>query len=66
MPIQSYGISKRKAVNKIVASSHHEHFQIFIDATCEMHAIAINVKSQVSPQEVLFYMDHDDHQLCAA
>ncbi len=61
MPLQSYGVLKGKAVNKIMASSSNEHFQILINADGTSYRIAINVKSQVSPPEVLFYMDHDYH-----
>jgi uncharacterized protein YukJ len=61
MPLQSYGILKGKAVDKIMASSSNEHFQILVNADGTSYRIAINVKSQVSPPEVLFYMDHDYH-----
>ncbi|HEY9007410.1 DUF2278 family protein [Ohtaekwangia sp.] len=61
MPIKNYGVLKGKAVDRIQATPSNEHFQIKIDAGGEIHRIAVNVKSQVSPPEVLFYMDDDFH-----
>ena len=59
MSLQRYGILKGKPADKTMASSANEHFQILMDAGSENHRIAINVKSKLSPPEVLFFMDHD-------
>ncbi|HEY9047141.1 MAG TPA: DUF2278 family protein [Ohtaekwangia sp.] len=59
MPINHYGVLKGKAVDRIQATPSNEHFQIKIDAGGPIHRIAVNVKSQLSPPEVLFYLNDD-------
>ncbi|MBL0744126.1 DUF2278 family protein [Chryseolinea lacunae] len=57
MPLANYGVLKGKVSNYILASSGNEHFQVEVDAGGVFFRIAINVKSSVSPPEVLFFMD---------
>ncbi|MDJ1467222.1 DUF2278 family protein [Xanthocytophaga flava] len=57
--LKNYGVLKGKAIEREMASPSHEHFQIHILAGTEHHRIAINVMSQLSPPEVLFYMDEN-------
>lgn len=59
MPLNHYGVLKGKPTQRIMAHPGNEHFQILIDDGAISHRIAINVKSKLSPPEVLFYMDHD-------
>lgn len=61
MPLKKYGVLKGKAAESILATPGKEHFQIKIEASGVTHRIAINVKSSVTPPEVLFYMDEDYH-----
>lgn len=57
--LHHYGVLKGKAVDRQLASSKSAHFQILLHAAGVQHRIAINVKSQLAPPEVLFYMDEN-------
>lgn len=59
MPLANYGVLKGKVSRYILATTQNAHFQIEVNAGGTFFRIAINVKSSVSPPEVLFFMDDE-------
>src|SRR3989442_16366 len=67
MPIAKYGVLKGKASKSIKASPGREHYQILINEQNNPHRIAINVKSNEKPSEVLYYAnDNFRHEITDA
>lgn len=54
MPIHPYGVLKCKAVDRRPGTNENAHFQVHTIANDEHYRIAINVKSQLSPSELLY------------
>ena len=57
--LHHYGVLKGRASGRLMATPANAHYQVLLEAGNIKHRIAINVKSSVSPPEVLFYMDED-------
>lgn len=58
MPIENYGVLKGKAVGaKREDGAQTPHYQVHIVANNQHFRIAVNVKSQASPSELLFLVD---------
>lgn len=61
MPLKNYGILKGKAINNRLGFGSSPHYQVHIVDDTTDYRIAINVKSKLSPSELL-YLVVDDFQ----
>ncbi|MGC4095953.1 MAG: YukJ family protein [Nitrospira sp.] len=60
MPLKRYGVLKGKAVGATREEDQSSpHYQVHIQAGTIHYRIAVNVKSQLSPSELLFFVDDD-------
>ncbi len=68
MPLKKYGVLKGKAIRgKRETEASSPHFQIHMAASDVQYRIAVNVKSQLSPSELLFLVDDDfQHSITAS
>jgi len=58
MPLKQYGVLKGKATDTRNGEGRNPHFQVKI-ADNDLFRIAINVKSQVEPSTLLYYVDEN-------
>jgi len=59
MPLKQYGVLKGKAINKIIGQGSSPHYEVhLIDDTTD-YRIAINVKSNLTPSELLYLIVDD-------
>jgi uncharacterized protein YukJ len=66
MPIHSYGVLKCKVIDRRLGSNENPHYQVHAIANNEHFRIAINVKSQLSPSELLYCAnEHFRHVMTA-
>lgn len=67
MPLKRYGVLKGRAIDDTREEDQTSpHYQVHIQAGSTHYRIAVNVKSQVSPSELLFLVDDDfQHPLTA-
>ena len=57
MPLNNYGVLKGRAIGRRLGSGSSPHYQIHIvDETGTHYRIAINVRSQVAPSELMYYI----------
>lgn len=57
MPIKNYGVLKGKAVSTKMGSVQQPHFQVLLkDDNDVNYRMAINIQSQASPSEVLYFV----------
>lgn len=65
MPLSRYGVLKARPVDRRLGLDNRSpHYQIRTVAGDLDHRIAVNVKSQLSPSEVLYYIDdHFEHPI---
>lgn len=62
MPIHPYGLLKCKAHDRRLGTNENPHYQVHAIANNEHFRIAINVKSQLSPSELLYCtIEHFQH-----
>ncbi|MBD0384106.1 DUF2278 family protein [Paenibacillus sp. WST5] len=54
MPIHPYGLLKCKILDRRLGTNENAHYQVHASANNEHFRIAINVKSQLSPSELLY------------
>ncbi|MDH5740135.1 MAG: DUF2278 family protein [Nitrospira sp.] len=60
MPLKKYGVLKGKAIEaRRETEPRSPHYQVHIEAGDVRYRIAVNVKSQLSPSELLFLVDDD-------
>jgi uncharacterized protein YukJ len=59
MPLNQYGVLKCQAVACRQATSNSPHYQIHATDGALSHRIAVNVRSQLPPSEVLYYVAED-------
>jgi uncharacterized protein YukJ/translation initiation factor 1 (eIF-1/SUI1) len=60
MPLKRYGVLKGKAIDaKREVEQSSPHYQVHIQAGTNHYRIAVNVKSQLSPSELLFLVNDD-------
>ena len=60
MPLKRYGVLKGRAIGaKREEEQSSPHYQVHIQAGSMHYRIAVNVKSQLSPSELLFLVDDD-------
>ena len=57
MPLHKYGVLKGRPINKRLGAGRSPHYQIHIIDDTTDYRIAVNVKSKLSPSELLFYVD---------
>jgi uncharacterized protein YukJ len=63
MPIDKYGVLKGRAKDTKNGQGNSPHFQVKV-SNHDRFRIAVNVKSQESPSDVLYYIDEDfDHPI---
>ena len=67
MPLKRYGVLKGRAIAaKREEDQSSPHYQVHIQAGSTHYRIAVNVKSQLSPSELLFLVDdHFQHPITA-
>jgi uncharacterized protein YukJ len=59
MPLKRYGVLKGKAINKIIGQGSSPHYEVhLIDDTTD-YRIAVNVKSNLAPSELLYLVVDD-------
>ncbi|SFH42574.1 Uncharacterized protein YukJ [Nitrosospira sp. Nsp14] len=57
MPLNAYGVLKGRAISRRLGSGSSPHYQIHIvDEIGTNYRIAINVKSQLGPSELMYYI----------
>ena len=62
MPLKQYGVLKGRAIGaKREEDESTPHYQVHIQAGSTHYRIAVNVKSQMNPSELLFLVDDDFH-----
>ena len=67
MPVKQYGVLKGKALDGTRESeASSPHYQVHIQAGTVHYRIAVNVKSQLSPSELLFVVDDRFQHLMTA
>lgn len=57
MPLYDYGVLKGRPINKRLGAGSSPHFQVHIIDETTDYRIAVNVKSQLSPSELLYIVD---------
>jgi uncharacterized protein YukJ len=57
MPLKSYGVLKCHAVDRRLATSNSPHYQILATDGEYSHRIAVNVRSQLPPSELMYLVD---------
>ncbi len=64
MPLRNYGVLKGRPINKKSGTGRSPHFQIHIIDDTTDYRISINVKSKLSPSELLYFVDEQfEHPL---
>src|SRR5215467_9479755 len=53
MPVQSYGVLKGEVIGSL-PDADDDHYQILIEVGSQRWRVAVNVKSQTAPSEVLY------------
>jgi uncharacterized protein YukJ len=59
MPLKNYGVLKCKSVDHKLGEGKTPHFQVLVTDGDTKYRIAINVKSKLSPSELLYYVDEN-------
>jgi uncharacterized protein YukJ len=57
MALKNYGVLKGKVIERKLGEGKTPHFQVLLDVNEVKHRIAINVKSKLSPSELLYFID---------
>jgi uncharacterized protein YukJ len=66
MPLKRYGLLKCQAVARRLATNNSPHYQIHVTDRARSHRIAVNVRSQLPPSEVLYFVnEHFTHPVTA-
>ncbi len=64
MPLHEYGVLKGRPINKRLGAGQSPHYQVHIIDDTTDYRIAVNVKSKLSPSELLFIVDeHFKHTI---
>ena len=59
MPLSNYGVLKGRPIGRQLGSGSRPHYQVHVVDEDTDYRIAINVKSQTSPSELLFLVDEN-------
>ena len=66
MPLNRYGVLKCHATDRRLATNNSPHYQIRVTDRNKSHRIAVNVRSQLPPSEVLYLVDENfNHPITA-
>ncbi|MBD2867822.1 DUF2278 family protein [Paenibacillus sp. IB182493] len=66
MPIHPYGVLKCKAIDRRLGTNQNAHYQVHVSTNEENFRIAVNVKSQLNPSELLYCtIEHFQHVMTA-
>jgi uncharacterized protein YukJ len=58
MPISGYGVCKARPISRRLATGGSPHYQIeLVDETGVHYRVAVNVKSQLAPSDLMFHVD---------
>jgi uncharacterized protein YukJ len=64
MPLKNYGVLKCQAIERKLGEGSTPHYQVLVTDTKVKHRIAINVKSQQSPSDLLYFVsDNFNHPI---
>ncbi|MCP5006357.1 MAG: DUF2278 family protein [Planctomycetes bacterium] len=64
MSLRNYGVLKGRPINKKIGTGRSPHFQIHIIDDTTDYRISVNVKSKLSPSELLYLVDEQfEHSL---
>jgi len=61
MPLKKYGVLKGKAMNSRMGAGRSPHYQVHLVSGESEFRVAINVKSQLHPSELLYLVDENFH-----
>jgi len=59
MSLKQYGVLKGKAINKIIGQGSSPHYEVYLIDDTTDYRIAINVKSNLAPSELLYLIIDD-------
>ena len=59
MPLKNYGVLKGRAISSRTGSGQSPHYQVHLVDDTTDYRIAINVKSNLAPSELLYLVDDD-------
>jgi uncharacterized protein YukJ len=59
MPLKNYGVLKCRAIDSKLGEGQTPHYQVLVSDGKVKHRIAINVKSKLSPSELLYFVNED-------
>ncbi|MDZ8188371.1 MAG: DUF2278 family protein [Nostoc sp. ChiSLP02] len=59
MPLKNYGVLKGRAIDSKLGEGSTPHYQVLLTDEKQKHRIAINVKSNQSPSELLYFVDEN-------
>jgi uncharacterized protein YukJ len=59
MPLKNYGVLKSRAMNRRFAEGPSPHYQVLVTDETQKYRLAINVKSQENPSELLYFVDEN-------
>ena len=59
MPLHKYGVLKGSAISSRIGRGNSPHYQVHIVDDMTDYRVAINVKSKLSPSELLYLIDDD-------
>ena len=66
MPLARYGVLKGRPIRTRIGEGQSPHYQVHIVDDTTDYRIAVNVKSKLSPSELLYLVDEDfDHPILA-
>jgi uncharacterized protein YukJ len=59
MPLKNYGVLKGRAIDRRLGTGSKPHYQVRVTDDTTDHRIAVNVKSQAYPSELLYFVVDD-------
>jgi len=59
MPIPHYGVLAGRIFDRILATSHDEHYHMLVNRGDTPQRVAINTQSSTPPSQVLYYANTD-------
>lgn len=59
MPLRSYGVLKGRAIDRRAGEGRNPHYQVRVVDDDTDYRVAVNVKSQLEPSELLYLVDDD-------
>lgn len=59
MPLEKYGVLKGRVIKGMMGRGNSSHYEVYVSADDIDYRIAINIKSQLKPSELLFYINEN-------